>query len=135
MKWTAGGSWYKTNWRGTHNFQFGFEWGKSYNSYVYNVNQGINVLLNGTDPVTNKPIPYQVLAYNTPTTQKNYFRDTSFFLQDTWNIKRRLTLNLGLRYDNFRTYYPVQTERSQRNLLAALPDYHLRSLRKSGGLE
>ena len=57
--------------------------------------------------MTNKP-PYQVLAYNTPTTQKNYFRDTSFFIQDTWNIKRRLTLNLGLRYDNFRTYYPVQ---------------------------
>ncbi len=102
LKWTAGGSWYKPNWAGTHNIQFGFEWGKSYNSYIYNVNQGINVILNnGT--------PYQVLAYNTPTTQKNYFRDTSFFLQDTWNIKRRLTLNIGLRYDNFRTYYPVQT--------------------------
>jgi len=101
LKWTAGGSWYKPNWKGTHNVQFGFEWGKSYNSYVYNVNQGINVLLDGG-------APYQVLAYNTPTTQKNYFRDTSFFVQDTWNIKRRLTLNLGLRYDNFRTYYPVQ---------------------------
>jgi Carboxypeptidase regulatory-like domain/TonB dependent receptor len=106
LKWTAGGSWYKPNWHGTHNVQFGFEWGKSYNSYVYNVNQGINVILN-TDSVTNQA-NNQVLAYNTPTTQKNYFRDTSFFLQDTWNIKRRLTLNLGLRYDNFRTYYPVQ---------------------------
>src|SRR5271163_3089525 len=101
LKWTAGGSWYKPNWAGTHNFQFGFEWGKSYNSYIYNVNQGINVLLNdGT--------PFEVVAFNSPTTQKNYFRDTSFFLQDTWNIKRRLTLNVGLRYDNFRTYYPVQ---------------------------
>jgi hypothetical protein len=106
LKWTAGGSWYKPNWHGTHNIQFGFEWGKSYNSYVYNVIQGINVILN-TDPVTHQA-NNQVLAYNTPTTQKNYFRDTSFFLQDTWNIKRRLTLNLGLRYDNFRTYYPVQ---------------------------
>jgi Carboxypeptidase regulatory-like domain/TonB dependent receptor-like, beta-barrel len=102
LKWTAGGSWYKPDWGGTHNFQFGLEWGKSLNSYNYNVNQGINVLFNG-------PNAYQVLAYNTPTTQKNYFRDTSFFLQDTWNIKRRLTLNLGVRYDNFRTYYPVQS--------------------------
>ena len=50
LKWTAGGSWYKPNWAGTHNIQFGFEWGKSYNSYIYNVNQGINVLL--TQPLT-----------------------------------------------------------------------------------
>jgi len=107
LKWTAGGSWYKPNLAGTHNFQFGFEWGKSYNSYVYNVNQGINEILN-TDPTTGQP-SNQVLAYNTPTTQKNYFRDTSFYLQDTWTLKRRLTLNLGLRYDNFRTYYPAQT--------------------------
>ena len=34
----------------------------------------------------------RLLAYNTPTTQKNYFRDTSFYLQDTWTLKRRLTL-------------------------------------------
>ena len=101
LKWTAGGSWHKSDWGGSHNFQFGFEWGKSYNSYIYNVNQGINVLLNDG-------AAYQVLAYNTPTTQKNYFRDTSFYLQDTWAIKRRLTLNLGFRYDRFNTYYPVQ---------------------------
>jgi hypothetical protein len=101
LKWSAGGSWYKGNWRGSHNFQFGFEWGKSYNSYIYKVNQGINVIFNGG-------VPSQVLAYNTPTTQKNYFRDTSFYLQDTWAIKRRLTLNLGLRYDRFNTYYPTQ---------------------------
>jgi len=106
LKWTAGGSWYKPNLAGTHNFQFGFEWGKSYNSYIYNVNQGINIILN-TDATTGLP-SNQVLAYNTPTTQKNYFRDTSFYLQDTWNIKRRLTVDVGLRYDNFRTYYPAQ---------------------------
>ena len=114
LKWTAGGSWYKPNWKGTHNVQFGFEWGKSYNSYVYNVNQGINLLLNNG-------APYQVLAYNTPTTQKNYFRDTSFFVQDSWNIKRRLTLNLGLRYDNFFTYYPVQASNPNETFPALFP--------------
>jgi hypothetical protein len=108
LKWTAGGSWYKSNWGGTHNFQFGFEWGKSYNSYIYKVSQGINALFNtpaGQPPFS---VPYQVLAYNTPTTQKNYFRDTSFYLQDTWTLKRRLTLNLGMRYDRFTTFYPSQ---------------------------
>src|SRR5206468_8404201 len=85
---------------------FGFEWGKSYNAYIFRVNQGINVILH-TDPVTNQP-KNQVVAYNTPTTQKNYFRDTSFYLQDTWTVRRRLTLNLGMRYDRFVTYYPQQ---------------------------
>lgn len=110
LKWSASGSWYKGNWHGTHNLQFGFEWGENYNSYIYNVNQGINAIYNSnpsTQPVFSQP--FQVVAYNTPTTQKNYFRDTSFYLQDTWSIKRRLTLNLGMRYDRFTTYYPQQT--------------------------
>jgi hypothetical protein len=106
LKWSAGGSWYKSNFGGSHNFQFGFEWGKSYNAYIYKVNQGIDVILN-VDSETGQPAN-QILAYNTPTTQKNYFRDTSFYLQDTWTLKRRLTLSLGMRFDSFYTYYPAQ---------------------------
>lgn len=114
LKWTAGGSWYKADWAGSHNFQFGLEWGKSFNGYNYNANQGMDVLLNGGKA-------YQVLAYNTPTSQKNYFRDTSFFVQDAWNIKHRLTLDLGLRYDNFRTYYPIQKSNSNETFPALFP--------------
>ena len=47
------------------------------------VNQGINVILN---TALGSQANNQVLAYNTPTTQKNYFRDTSFYLQDTWTL-------------------------------------------------
>src|SRR5690348_15286294 len=50
LKWTASGSWYKANWGGTHNFQFGFEWGDSYNSYIFNVNQGINAIYDSPGP-------------------------------------------------------------------------------------
>jgi len=107
LKWSASGSWYKANWGGTHNFQFGFEWGDSYNSYLYKVNQGINAIFNSPGPQS-FTTPFQVVAYNTPTTQKNYFRDTSFYLQDAWHLKRRFTLNLGMRYDRFVTFYPAQ---------------------------
>jgi len=70
LKWSAGGSWYQADLYGSHNFQFGFKWGRSYNAYVYKVNQGINAIFNsgsGHQPFT---VPSQVLAYNTPTTQK-----------------------------------------------------------------
>jgi hypothetical protein len=109
LKWSASGSWYKGNWHGTHNFQFGFEWGDNYNSYIYKVNQGINAIFN-SNPETQTVFsqPFEVVAYNTPTTQKNYFRDTSFYLQDTWTLKRRLTLSLGMRYDRFTTHFPTQ---------------------------
>src|SRR5579872_4197445 len=111
LKWSASGSWYKPNWGGSHNFQFGFEWGDNYNSYIYKVSQGINAIFNSPGPQS-FTTPFQVVAYNTPATQKNYFRDTSFYLQDTWNLKRHITLNLGLRYDRFTTYYPQQTTAS-----------------------
>jgi len=111
LKWSAGGTWYKANWGGSHNFQFGFEWGKSYNSYIYKVSQGINAIFDSPGPQS-FTVPDEVVAYNTPATQKNYFRDTSFYLQDTWTLKRRLTLNLGMRYDRFTTYYPSQTTNS-----------------------
>jgi hypothetical protein len=110
LQYSAGGSYYKGNLAGTHNFKFGFEAGKALNSYIYKVNQGINAIYNSKDPAI--PKPFQVTAYNTPTTQKNYFNDASFYVQDTWTIKRRLTLDLGLRFDHFATYYPAQTSGS-----------------------
>jgi hypothetical protein len=105
LQYSAGASWYKGNLYGTHNFKFGFEAGKALNSYIYHVNQGINAIYNNG-------VPFQVVAFNAPTTQKNYFNDGSFYAQDTWTIKRRLTLDLGLRYDHFATYYPKQTTAS-----------------------
>jgi hypothetical protein len=112
LQYSASGSYYKGNWGGTHNFKFGFEAGKALNSYIYKVNQGINAIYN-TPPSASKPpstsAPFQVTAYNTPTTQKNYFNDASFYVQDTWTLKRRLTLDLGLRFDHFAIYYPSQT--------------------------
>src|SRR6266436_4011460 len=102
LKWSAGASWYKGNFHGTHNFKFGFEMGKAYNSYLYHVNGGINELFDNGNPI-------QIIAYDTPAKQKNYFRDGSFYVQDTWTVARRLTLELGIRYDHFNTYYPQQT--------------------------
>lgn len=101
FKTSVGASWYKGSLAGTHNFKFGVEFGDSYNPYVYQINQGINAqYANGK--------ALDVIAYDTPFTEKTYFRDSSAYVQDAWTIRKRLTLNLGIRYDRFTSYYPKQ---------------------------
>ncbi len=102
FKTSVGASWYKGSLAGSHNFKFGAEFGDSYNPYVYQINQGINAQYSNGQAL-------DVIAYDTPFTEKTYFRDTSAYFQDAWTVKKRLTLNLGLRYDRFTSYYPRQT--------------------------
>jgi hypothetical protein len=101
FKTSVGASWYKGSLAGSHNFKFGAEFGDSYNPYVYQINQGINAqYANGQ--------ALDVIAYDTPFTEKTYFRDSSAYVQDAWTVRKRLTLNLGIRYDRFTSYYPRQ---------------------------
>src|SRR2546425_459801 len=102
FKIAAGASWYKSALAGSHNFKFGFEWGDSYNPYIYKINGGINAQYNNG-------VPTDVIAFDTPFTEKTYFHDSSAYFQDAWTLKRRVTLNLGLRYDRFISFYPKQS--------------------------
>ncbi len=101
LKFSAGASYYKGSLAGTHNVKFGFELGDNYNPSIYDVNQGINAQYKSG-------VPFQVVAYGTPVSFKTYFHDTSAYLQDAWTLKRRFTLNLGLRYDRFTSFYPKE---------------------------
>ena len=95
-------SWYKGAWAGNHNIKFGFELGTNSNPYIYSMNHGIHEIFNNGAPL-------EVQVYNTPFSEYTYFKDASIFLQDSWTIMRRLTLNLGVRYDRFTSYYPDET--------------------------
>ncbi len=87
---------------GTHNFKFGYEVGKSKNGNFFNVNGDINAQFDSGKAL-------DVIIYNTPVQEQAIFHDSAFFLQDAWTVKQRLTLNLGFRFDHFRTFNPAQS--------------------------
>ena len=87
---------------GTHNLKFGYEVGKSKNGNFFNVNGDINAQFNSGTAL-------DVIIYNTPVREQAIFHDSAFFLQDAWTVKQRLTLNLGFRFDHFRTFNPAQS--------------------------
>ena len=117
FKIAAGASWYKGSLAGSHNFKFGFEWGDNYNPYIYQINQGIWAQYDSG-------VPLDVIAFDTPFTEKTYFRDTGAYLQDAWTIKRRLTLNLGIRFDRFASYYPAQSSSPNLTFPDLFPPQH-----------
>ncbi len=98
----ATGSYYKSGWGGSHDIKFGFEYGRQKNGNLYNVSQGLTATYNNQ-------VPLQVSIYNTPVNAYSIIHDSSLFAQDAWHVGRRLTLNLGVRYDHFRNFNPAQT--------------------------
>jgi hypothetical protein len=88
-------------WGGAHTFKFGLDTSTNKNGYNYTVNNGINAVYNDGAAV-------EVIAYNTPVDVRSIFHETAAYAQDSVTVKRKLTLNLGVRYDHFNTFYPAQ---------------------------
>ena len=70
--------------------------------------------------------PNSVTVYNTPTlSEVNNNYDLGIYLQDSWKLNR-LTLNPGIRFDAFNSYYPAQSSPAGRfvpaRTFAAAPD-------------
>jgi len=53
-------------------------------------------------------VPFQFGALNNPVTPYNEDHHTSFFVKDSWTIRRRITANLGLRFDQDNGLVPAQ---------------------------
>src|SRR4029453_4521994 len=70
-------------------------WRKSYPGDV------LHVLSNGASS--------EVYLFQTPSGSANGLWTYSGYASDSWDVRRRLTLNLGLRFDRYRVFLPEQT--------------------------
>ena len=59
-------------------------------------------------------IPVEVDVFNTPIDVENHNRNFGFFAQDSWNVSPRVTVNLGVRYDNYVLGWPDETNTPNR---------------------
>lgn len=98
---SATASYYKAGAWGSHDVKFGYEIGSETNAYNFNVNGNIS-------EIYNNGLPYEVTIYNAPVSYSSVLHDSAAFVQDGWHISKRLTLNLGLRYERFNSFNPAQ---------------------------
>jgi hypothetical protein len=89
------------SWGGLHNLKIGEQFSRQSLLYRYRVNGDINLNYEND-------IPRSITIYNTPIDQYNYLNTLGVFAQDSWTVKRRLTMNLGLRYESVVGSIPVQ---------------------------
>ncbi len=88
---------------GAHAFKFGMS-----DSWA-NVQSSSNSNASNLYYRFNNGVPNQITMYGTPTTGGSQLNaEIGIFAQDRWTVKR-LTLNLGVRYDQFNAGYPDQT--------------------------
>src|SRR5262249_38338275 len=123
-------AWFKSGWRGTHNFKFGYQVNRLSNDVAqrYNVPL-VNFFVGSTSTYTPQAdvgiancAPF-VALYGACTGQYGYISvqdigslgkaisyNHSFFVQDSWSIARGLTINAGLRLE--REYLPAENQPS-----------------------
>ncbi|HVZ19644.1 MAG TPA: carboxypeptidase regulatory-like domain-containing protein [Vicinamibacterales bacterium] len=88
---------------GAHAFKFGFSdsWANVHSTTTSNTSNLYYRFNNG--------IPNLITMYGTPITGGSQLNgEIGLFAQDRWTMQR-LTMNLGVRYDQFNAGYPVQT--------------------------
>jgi len=98
-----------TSWRGSMSYVTGAHAAKiGYQDHVGRVRNNFNEPVSGNlSYIFNAGNPVQITV-RAPYSSETNVHDGGIYGQDRWTITR-LTLNLGVRYDFYRTHYPTQT--------------------------
>ncbi len=97
-------SYFKDGWGGNHNFKFGGEiFRETVTDYRYESFPGniLHSLTNGR--------PTDIYFFETPSQSDNGLWTYAGYANDSWRLNTRLSLNLGIRLDRYRLFFPAQT--------------------------
>jgi hypothetical protein len=98
-------SWFKPEFfRGNHEFKTGFH----YAPYWYLSGQGDRGAAGQYRLIFSNGAPLQIDLYNFPVNPMRDLSYTAVYLNDSWSIGRRLTLDLGVRYQRDNPVVPAQ---------------------------
>ena len=87
-------SYYQDGWAGSHDFKVGYDWKRDRRSLFRD--QPFDIFYRDTGGV-----PAQVDIYNTPVTGVNDVVYNGAYVNDTWKLTDRITLNLGVRFESY----------------------------------
>ena len=100
-------TYFKDGWAGSHNFKLGGEFFRE--TFTYIRGKGVDgVVPKDVLHVLNNGVPAEVYLFQTISNSEQGMRTLGSFLQDTWRITPRVTINVGLRFDQYRSFLPEQ---------------------------
>ena len=103
-------SFYKDNLWGTHNFKVGGEVFRETINYLRGLpdSGGADTFPGNVLHVLRNGAPIEVYQFAGPTESVNGLWTYAGYLSDTWQLNRRATLNIGVRFDRYRGFIPEQ---------------------------
>jgi hypothetical protein len=106
-QWHGSMSYFRDNWGGSHNFKLGGE--LLHETFTYLRGEGVDGVVPG-DVIhyLNNGVPQEVDLFQTPSNSENGLWTIGAYIQDTWRVSNRLTLNVGVRLDRYRSFLPEQ---------------------------
>ena len=92
---------------GDHSFKVGGEWFRE----TFTDERGIGT--NGVMPgdvlhILNNGVPSEVYLFATPSISEQGLLTLGAYVQDSWRVNSRLTFNIGLRFDSYKSFLPEQ---------------------------
>jgi outer membrane receptor protein involved in Fe transport len=102
-------SYFTHGWAGDHNFKIGWEIYRDITAQgdpAGSFGDVVHILRNTS--------PLEVYLLGNPTQSVNGLWTYGTYATDTWRVNKRLTLNLGLRFDRYRSFLPEQVHEAGR---------------------